>query len=444
MTVSRTICLGFLGVILVGALLLMLPFSLTIGTWDSFLTALFTSTSAVCVTGLVVVDTGTHYSFWGQLTIAILIQVGGLGYMTATTFLLLLLGGRFKLRYRLAIQQSLDAAGLSNVVQLVRSVIATTALIELTGVFLLMLIFVPEHGFKSGVWEALFHSVSAFNNAGFGLFPDSVMKYVDSPLINFTIPALVILGGIGYQVIMEAYLWLKNTLSNKSQKFGFSLHFKVVTNTTLFLLIGGTVALLLTELRNPKTLQPLALSGKLMAAWFQSTIARTAGFNSIDIAQMTNASLFALIVLMLIGASPGGTGGGLKTTTLRVLTNCMMAILRGRDEVLLYQRKIPNEIILKAIGGVMGSIVTIVIAIMLVTITDPNLDFIQIAFEVVSAFATVGLSTGITAKVSVLAKLVLIAVMYIGRVSILLLMSAVLGDPKPSAIEYPKENLLVG
>lgn len=444
MTVSRTICLGFLGVILVGTLLLMMPFSLTNGTWDSFITALFTSTSAVCVTGLVVVDTGTHYSFWGQLVITILIQVGGLGYMTATTFLLLLLGGRFKLKYRLAVQQSLDAAGLSNVVQLVRSIIATTVLIELTGVFLLMLIFVPEHGFKPGVWEALFHSVSAFNNAGFGLFPDNFMKYVDSPLINLTIPGLVILGGIGYQVIMEAYLWLKNILSKKSLKFGFSLHFKVVTNTTFFLLVGGTIALFLTELRNTKTLEPLSLSGKWMAAWFQSTIARTAGFNSIDIGQMTNAALFVLIVLMLIGASPGGTGGGLKTTTLRVLTNCMTAILRGRDEVLLYQRRIPTEIILKAIGGVMGSIVAIVIAIMMITLTDPKLDFIQIVFEVVSAFATVGLSMGITAKVSVWAKLVLIATMYIGRVSILLLMSALLGDPKPSAIDYPKEDLLVG
>lgn len=444
MTVSRTICLGFLGVITVGALLLMMPFSLHSGTWDNFVTALFTSTSAVCVTGLVVVDTGTHYSFWGQLVITILIQVGGLGYMTATTFLLLLLGGRFKLRYRLAVQQSLDAAGLSNVVQLVRSIIATTVLIELTGVFLLMLIFVPEHGFKPGVWEALFHSVSAFNNAGFGLFPDNFIQYVDSPLINFTIPGLVILGGIGYQVIMETYFWFKHLAFQKSQRFCFSLHFKVVTNTTLFLLIGGTLTLFLTELNNPNTLEPLSLRGQFMAAWFQSTIARTAGFNSVDIGQMTNAALFAIIVLMLIGASPGGTGGGLKTTTMRVLANCTTAVLRGRDEVLLYQRQIPTDIILKAVGGVIGSILTIIIAIMMITITDPNLDFIQVVFEVVSAFATVGLSTGITAKVSVFAKLVLTAVMYIGRVSVLLLMSALIGDPKPSAIDYPKEDLLVG
>jgi trk system potassium uptake protein len=197
-------------------------------------------------------------------------------------------------------------------------------------------------------------------------------------------------------------------------------------------------------LNNPKTLEPLSLSGQFMAAWFQSTIARTAGFNSVDIGQMTNAALFAIIVLMLIGASPGGTGGGLKTTTVRVLANCTTAVLRGRDEVLLYQRQIPTDIILKAVGGVIGSILTIIIAIMIITITDPKLDFIQVVFEVVSAFATVGLSTGITAKVSVFAKLVLIATMYIGRVSILLLMSALLGDPKPSAIDYPKEDLLVG
>ncbi|MGB6166621.1 MAG: TrkH family potassium uptake protein [Geitlerinemataceae cyanobacterium] len=444
MTVSRTICLGFLGLILVGTLLLIMPFSLESGTWDNPVTALFTATSAVCVTGLVVVDTGTHYSFWGQVAIAILIQVGGLGYMTATTFLLLLLGGRFKLRYRLAVQQSLDASGLSNVVQLVRSIIATTVLIQLTGVFLLMLVFVPQHGFNLGLWEALFHSISAFNNAGFSLFSDSLMQYVNSPLINFTLPVLVILGGIGYQVMMETYLWLKHLVFRKSQRFCFSLHFKVVTNTTLFLLIGGTIAIFLTELHNPKTLAPLSLGGKVMAAWFQSTIVRTAGFNSIDIAQMTNAALFVTIALMLIGASPGGTGGGLKTTTVRVLANCTTAVLRGRDEVLLYQRQVPTETILKAIGVVMGSMVTIVIATMLIALTDPNLDFIQIVFEVFSAFATVGLSTGITAQVSIWAKLVIIGVMYIGRVSVLLLISSFLGDPKPSAVDYPEEDLLVG
>ncbi|RMG11001.1 MAG: ATPase [Cyanobacteria bacterium J055] len=444
MTVSRTICLGFLGVILVGTLLLMMPFSLVDGTWDNPVTALFTSTSAVCVTGLVVVDTGTHYSFWGQLIVVVLIQVGGLGYMTATTFLLLLLGGRFKLRYRLAVQQSLDATGLSNVVQLVRSFIATTVLIQLTGVFLLMLVFVPERGFQLGVWNAVFHSISAFNNAGFSLFSDSLVQYVDSPFVNFTIPMLVILGGIGYQVIMETYYWLKHLLFQRSERFCFSLHFKVVTNTTLFLLIGGTIIFFLTELHNPETLAPLGFGGKVMAAWFQSTIARTAGFNSIDIGHMTNAALFATMALMLIGASPGSTGGGLKTTTVRVLANCTTAVLRGRDEVLLYQRQVPTETILKAVGCVMGSMATIVIATMLITITDPKLDFIQVVFEVFSAFATVGLSTGITAQVSVWAKLVIIAVMYVGRVSVLMLMSALIGDPKPSAVDYPQEDLLVG
>jgi trk system potassium uptake protein len=444
MTVSRTICLGFLGVITVGALLLTMPFAIASGTWDSFVTALFTSTSAVCVTGLVVVDTGSHYTFWGQVIIALLIQIGGLGYMTATTFLLLLLRRRFKLRERIAIQQSLDKTGLANVTQLVQSIIATTLIIELTGVFLMMTVFVREHGFKRGVWEALFHSISAFNNAGFGLFSDNIMGYVGSPLMNFTIPGLIILGGIGYQVIMEFYFWCRHLLLRKAERFNFSLNFKVATNTTLILLVVGTLAMLLAELNNPKTLEPLSWGVKWQAAWFQSVVTRTAGFNSIDISQMTVAGWFAMIILMFIGASPGGTGGGIKTTTTRVLANATQAVLQGRDDVLIYQRQVPVELILKAVGVAVGSMTTIVLATAFITVTDPDIDFIKILYEVVSAFATVGLSTGITAKVSTIAKLILIAVMYIGRVGVLLLMSALLGDPKPTSIEYPEESLLVG
>ncbi|PPT05860.1 Potassium uptake protein integral membrane component KtrB [Geitlerinema sp. FC II] len=444
MTVARTICLGFLGVIAVGTLLLMLPISVADGTWNDFVTALFTATSATCVTGLIVVDTGSYYSVWGQLVILLLIQVGGLGYMTATTFLLLLLGRKFRVRYKVALQESLDSAGLSSVSQLIQSVVAMTVVIELTGVFCLLVTFVPDFGFRGAIWQSVFHSISAFNNAGFSLFSDSLMGYVSSPWINFAIAALIILGGIGYQTIMECFFWAKNLFSSNPKRFHFSLHAKTVASTTLFLLITGMLGFFATELYNSQTFQGLAFGDKVMAAWFQSVTTRTAGFNSIDIGQMTTAGLFLTIALMFVGASPGSTGGGIKTTTFRILANCTESVLQGREDVVLYQRKVPVELILKAIAVVVGSIATVVLATMVLAFSERDLEFVQLVFEVVSAFATVGLSMGVTAKLSMFGKLVITAIMYIGRVGILILMAAILGDPKPSSIDYPDEDLLVG
>jgi len=255
---------------------------------------------------------------------------------------------------------------------------------------------------------------------------------------------LIIFGGIGYQVILEMYLWLRDRLLKRTTNLVFSLDFKVASSTTLILLFVGTIAFFLIETKNQKTLGSLNLPTQLLAAWFQSVTTRTAGFNSIDIGQMTTAGLFITIALMFIGASPGGTGGGIKTTTLRVLTSCTKSILQGKEEVLLYERKIAITLILKAVGVLVGSVAMVLLSTILISLTDPTFNFIQLLFEVVSAFATVGLSTGITSSVSVLGKLILIVTMYVGRVGVLLLMAAVLGDPRPSRIHYPEENLLVG
>lgn len=444
MTVARTICLGFMAVILAGTILLMMPFSTSNGTWNDPIVALFTSTSAVCVTGLAVVDTGTDFSFWGQLFILMLAQIGGLGYMTTTTFLILLIGRRFDLRQKVAIQQALDRPGMSGSTQIIRSIIATTMIFEITGILLLLPAFVKDFGWNQGLWLAIFHSVNAWNNAGFSLFKDSLIGYQTSALVVFTITGLIIFGGIGYQVILDIYLWLRDRFLKKPNAIVFSLDFKVATSTTLILLILGTIAFFCIEIRNPQTFGNFSLSDQLLLAWFQSVTPRTAGFNTIDIGKMTDAGLFITIALMFIGASPGGTGGGIKTTTLRVLTSCTKAILQGKEEVLLYDRKIAISLILKAVGVVVGSLSTVIGATILISLTDPKLEFIQILFEVVSAFATVGLSTGITAGVSTAAKLILIITMYIGRVGVLLLMSAILGDPRPSRVHYPEENLLVG
>jgi len=444
MTVSRTIALGFLAVITVGALLLMMPFSTIDGTWSDPITALFTSTSAVCVTGLSVVDIGKYYSFWGQLCLLLLVEIGALGYMTATTILLLLLGRRFGLKDKIALQQSLDKSGLAGVVPLVQSILATTVLFQLTGVFLLMSVFVPQYGFKDGVWSAIFHSINAFNNAGFSLYSDNLIGYINSPMITFTVSALIIFGGIGYQVIMEMYLWLRDRFYKSPICTVYSLNFKVVTSTTAVLLILGTLAFLVLEYNNPGTFGSLNFPQKVMAAWFQSVTPRTAGFNTIDIGKMSEAGLFLTIALMFIGASPGSTGGGIKTTTFRILFSCTGAVLEGQEDVECYQRQIPPAMILKTISVVFGSLLVAFTSAILIELTNPELKFIEVLFEAVSAFATVGLSTGITAKISALGKLVLIATMYIGRVGVLLLMSAAFGDPKPRSFKYAEESLLVG
>lgn len=442
MTVSRTICLGFLALIAIGTILLMMPFSTSSGTWNDPIVALFTSTSAVCVTGLSVVDIGSYFSFWGQLQILVLLQVGGLGYMTATTFLLLVLGRKFGLQDKIALQQSLEKPGMHGILQLVRSIVITTLLFEILGVFLILPIFVPDYGWK-GIWFSIFYSINSWTNASFSLFKDGLMSYRSSVLLNGVFAFLIIFGGIGYQTISEMYLWVRDRLMGKVDK-NISLNFKVVTSTTLVLLILGTVAFYLTEFKNPATIGNLSLSEKLMVAGFLSVSTRTGGFNTIDISKLNTASLFIAIAFMFIGASPNSMGGGIKTTTLRILTSCTSAVLQGKEQVLMYQRQIPTSLILKAVGVAVGSLLVIILVTTLITFTDLKLSFIQILFEVVSAFATVGLSTGITVILSTPAKLILVVTMYIGRVGVLLFMSAVIGDSTPSIVEYPEENLLLG
>lgn len=444
MNPARTICFGFLAVISFGTLLLMLPLSSSNGTWTDPITALFTSTSAVCVTGLSVVDVGKFYSFWGQLFLTGLVQVGGLGYMTATSILLLLIGRKFSLRDKITLQQSLDIPGIRGGLQLVKSIIAVTMLFELTGVLLLIPIFNQKMSFQESVWQAIFHSVNAFNNAGFSLFTDNLMGYVKTPMVSIIIGLLIIFGGIGYQVILEGYLWIRTKFSRSRDYISFSLTFCVVTSTTIALLLFGTLTFWLTEFHNNDTLGNLSLFEQIVAAWFQSVSTRTAGFNTIDNGKMTVTAMFISITLMFIGASPGSTGGGIKTTTARILASCTGAALQGRDQVNLYRLQVPNGLILKAVGVAVGSLFTVICSTGLLSLTDHNMSFISILFEATSAFATVGLSTGITSALSPTGRLVIIATMYIGRVGVLLLMAAIFTDTKPSLIKYPQESMLVG
>lgn len=452
MTISRTISLGFIAVIAIGTLLLIFPFSTSDGSWNNPISALFMATSAVCVTGLSVVpDIGNDWSFWGQLILALLAQIGGLGYMTMTTFLMLLIGRKFDLQQRFAIQESFDRPFLQGSQNLIRSIFATTLIFEITGVFLMLPVFAKDRGLSKGLWYSIFHSVSAFNNAGFGLLPDNFIKYQSSWLINLAITGLIIFGGIGYQVVIELYLWLRNKLQRKKERFCFSLNFKVVTSTTIVLLVLGTILILIAEFNNTNTLVNLNWKDKVLAAWFQSVTSRTAGFNTINIGQMTVEGLFLTMILMFIGASPSGTGGGVKTTTIRIISGCTRSVLRGHEEVTLYKRQVPSPLILKAIAVIFGSILTILLATLTISFLETKANSLPILFEVISAFGTVGLSMGNSVNTaslsyvfSPLSQLIIVAVMYTGRVGVILLMAAVIGDPRPTFIHYPEENLLVG
>ncbi len=444
MNIARTICIGFLGVIFVGTIILILPISGTSGNWNSPLVALFTTTSAVCVTGLSIVDVGTYFSFWGQLAIAVEAQVGGLGYMTLTTFLMLLIGRKFDLKQKLSIQDAFDRPFLHGSKSLITSIIFTTLIFEVVGTTILFPIFADRYGVGQGLWYAIFHSISAWNNAGFALFKDNLVGYADSLPVNVTISGLIIFGGIGYQTIVELYLAIRHRLLRQPGRFLWSLNFKVVVSNTILLLVVGTLAIFLTEHRNSTTIGDLDLGQQLMAAWFQSVTSRTAGFNTIDNGKMTIAGIFVTIGLMFIGASPSGTGGGIKTTTFGILASATRSALQSKSTVVMFDRLVSTELLIKAVAVVFGSAGVVVLATVAISLSDGHFNAIQVLFEVVSAFATVGLSTGITAQLSGLNQLILVAVMYTGRVGVLLLISALIQTPKPSAVKYPAENLLVG
>lgn len=439
MTPARTICLGFLLVIGVGTLLLLGPWATQSHQWSDPVTALFTATSAVCVTGLSVVDVGTYYSLFGQIILLLLVQIGGLGYMTSMTLLFMALGRRFRLKDKLAIQHALDQSGIGGIQGLLRLILTATALMETVGALLLWSVFRREYGWGRGLWLAIFHSVSAFNNAGFSLFPDSLMRYQQSGPVVGVVSLLIMLGGIGYPVLSDVWHWLR-------RRKAVSLNTKVVVTTSLFLWLLGWVLFWLVELRNPATLGQLPLSGQLWAAWFQSVTSRTAGFNTIDTGKMTVTGLMITMILMFIGASPGGTGGGIKTTTVRVLVRATRAFLRGHDEVIIYEREIPPVLIYKAIAVLIGSLGVVMFMVTCLSLTEANQDhgFLALLFEVVSAFGTVGLSTGITGQLTVSGKLFIVLTMYVGRIGVLLLMAALVSEPRPMRTHYPEETFLVG
>ncbi|MDN5348108.1 MAG: trk/ktr system potassium uptake protein [Clostridia bacterium] len=441
LTATQIVVLGFALVILLGAILLTLPAASADHTRTDFLTALFTATSAVCVTGLVVVDTSTHYSLFGETVILLLIQIGGLGWMTVATLVALLVHKRITLRERILIQEALNREDLSGVVQLSKKILLTTLVIEGLGALILAARFSQDLGLRRGAYYGLFHAVSAFNNAGFDLFGiiygkfSSLTHYVDDPVVNFTFTSLIILGGLGFPVILELI---------QVKKFsGFSLHTKLVLTTTAFLIAAGTLLILALEWNNPKTLQPLDLPAKIMAAYFQAVTPRTCGFNTLDIAGMTTPSQFLHIALMFIGASPAGTGGGVKTTTFAVLLLAIWATVRGQEEVGFWGRRISVLRVYKALAvAFLGfAVVSGVNMVLLVTEKD---DFLKTLYEVTSAFGTVGLTMGLTPNLTAAGRWLIIFTMFAGRVGPLSLAMALWKRQNKAGLRYPEEQVMLG
>lgn len=443
---GRVLILGFFGTILLGAVLLWLPMSAASPHTTTFVDALFTAASAVCVTGLIVVDTPHHFSFVGQLVILVLIQIGGLGYMTTTSFIALLLGRRITLRDRLALQEGLNQLTLEGLVRYVRRVIAVTLAVEGTGAVILTAWWLREFPLPSALMFGVFHAVSAFNNAGFSLFSDSLARYVADPVVSLTVAGLFLLGGIGYSVISEAL----DRLRGMRRRLPWSLHAKLVTTVTVLLLVGGMAAILAGEWRHQGTMADLSPVAKILSAFFQSATARTAGFNTLAIGALSQASLFTLILLMFIGASPGSTGGGVKTTTFGILALTTWTALRGRHEVRLFRRRMAPESISKAFGVTLLSFL-LVNSVALLLLHREAHGLLPLLFEVTSAFGTVGLSVGLpdvpvslSGAFSPTGKLLVVLTMFLGRVGPVTVGAALLVRRRAVRYEYPEEPVLVG
>jgi trk system potassium uptake protein len=425
---------GYLIVIITGTLFLLLPIATVQGETTTLLDAFFTAASATAVTGLTVVNTAEHWTRSGQTVIMLLIQIGGLGFMTITTLIFLLLGKRLYLRERLIIMEELNYRKISGVISLTRYILILTFAFELIGTILLYCFFKKMMPVGRAWYFSIFHAISAFNNAGFDLMGNSLEDYVDSVYINLVFSLLFIIGGLGFIVIAEVF--------SKLHHRSLSLHSRLVISITLILIVMGSVAILILEYNNPATLGLLDLKGKLLASFFQGVTPRTAGFNTITTGHFKDVSLFFLIILMFIGASPGSTGGGVKTTTVGALLIVVYNMALGKKDIEFLRRRFKRKDIYKTLTVVVISLMVIASVTLVLSFTE-GFSFIQILFEVFSAFSTVGLSTGITPDLSSIGRIAIIFTMFIGRVGPFTIALA-LSRKYHERIRYPEEDILIG
>ena len=439
LTSFQLIILGFAGVILLGSILLMLPVSSLDKVPTPFHEALFTATSAVCVTGLVVKDTGSYWSVFGQTVILVLIQIGGLGVVTVAAAVSILSGKRISLMQRSTIQDAISAPKVGGIVRLTRFILKGTLLIEAAGAMLLLPVFVSDYGLK-GIWMAAFHSVSAFCNAGFDLLGTiepygSLTPYASNIIVNITIMALIIIGGLGFIVWQDIY--------EKGFKFKkYLLQTKIVLIMTIILIVGGAVLFYLFECQN--SLSSLSQEEMILASFFQSVTCRTAGFNTVDVSHLKPSTSLLMMFLMFVGGSPGSTAGGIKTTTFAVLTIFVYATMTNKSEANAFNRRFDSKTIKKACSVFLINLIFIFISAIALFDMQPQLPMQDVFFEIFSALGTVGISTGITRQLTMLSKIVIVLLMYCGRVGSLTLALSLSRKKKISNCKNPVEKMAIG
>lgn len=452
---AQVLVLGFALIILMGAIILMLPVSNAAGQVTDPLTALFTATTSVCVTGLVVVPTYSHWSFFGQCVILLLIQTGGLGFMTFATMTVVALGRKISLKDRLLIQESLNQNSMSGLIRLTQKVVLGTILVEGCGAVLLCFRFIPEFGFAKGLYYGIFHSVSAFCNAGLDVIgPDSMVPYVSDPFVNLVLILLIVLGGLGYIVWLDVLGAVRRCKAGKHKlRYSFwvsvwkecTLYSRLVLMMTGILIISGALLFWLMEIRNPQTLGGLSFPGSVQAAVFQSVTTRTAGFASIDQGAMMDNSKILSSILMFIGGSSGSTAGGIKTVTAAVLILTIWSYIRGRSDTEIFGRRISASAVRRAVSLFACAFLGILMVSMLISGMD-KMPFLDVLFEVASAAGTTGLSTGITAALSPVSQVLVIMLMFVGRLGPLTVMMALTIRQKESRanVRKPEEEVLIG
>ncbi len=434
--IARQVLLGFATAILTGSLVLLIP-QMTTGGAISYIDALFTSTSAICVTGLIVQDTPTFFTDLGKIVLLILIQIGGLGIMTVGSIFGLILGRKIHIRDKFYINTSFGSSQSFSASKFFMVIAGTTFTIEFIGFIIMTAIFYFKHlyTFKTSMTFSLFHTVSAFNNAGFSLYSNSLKSFSSDVPLNLIFMLLIVLGGLGFPVISEL-ITLKKVRH-------LSLHAKVVLSATAILILTGTAMFLILEFNNPESIANKSVSTRILASFFQSITSRTAGFNTMDIASLNPATALVIILLMFIGASPGGTGGGIKTTTFVTVAAAGLRSIRRRNEVTIFKRKLPASLIYRALTLTIAAIVLIIISTIGILAFE-NYSLKEVLFEVVSAFGTVGLSTGITSALSMPSKIILIVTMFIGRIGISTLSVAIAIRGVVNKMTYPEENITIG
>ena len=445
LSTTQTVMVSFFMAILVGSILLSLPISSVNGMRIPYIDALFTATTSVCVTGLVTVPTVSTWSVFGQIVILFLIQIGGLGIITIMSGLMISFHKKMGIGDRMLIQDAFNLNTLSGLVKFIKKVLIGTFIIEGIGALLYMFVFVPEFGAK-GIWISVFNSISAFCNAGIDIIAeDSLCAYVINPMINFTTSLLIILGGIGYIVWWDMLRILKKMKQQGLKCFSsLTLHSKIALSVTVFLLAMGTFLFLIFEYNNPLTIAEYSFGNKLQTAFFQSVTTRTAGFATIPQQNLTNASAIISLLLMFIGGSPVGTAGGIKTVTIMVLIVSAFATITNKEDVVLFHRTIAKQTINKAVAVVSISfMVMFTSTVLLAAVTDASA--LDIAYETVSATATVGLTRNLTPSLNLLGKIIIIITMYLGRVGpISLLIAFNKKREKKNIIKNPTEEISVG